>query len=393
MKLANIVGARPQFIKLAPVLLALNKLREGKNSENIIDVLIHTGQHYDFDMSQVFFNELGLKAPDYNLGVGSGSQGYQTGEIIKRVEDVLLLEKPDIVIVYGDTNSTLGAALASVKLNIPVAHIESGLRSYNRRMPEEINRLITDHISEILFCPTTCSVNNLKKEGFETIINNGALISIENSSDLLVNRESPYIINVGDVMYDAICVYLDLARKKSKILKRLNLEPKSYMLTTIHRAENSDDVITLKNIFQGLNLIAKEGNKVIIPLHPRTRKKLSALSNNNFSINNLIIIEPVSYLDMLILEKNAKVILTDSGGVQKEAFILNIPCITLREETEWVETIQLGWNVLVGSDPNNIFTKAKEVKEGIKGCSPYGDGKASEKIFNVIKIWYEINKK
>jgi len=389
MKIANVVGARPQFIKLAPVLNAIEKKHEENKGEKIIDVLIHTGQHYDYEMSQVFFDELGLKAPDYHLGVGSGSHGYQTGEIIKRLEDVLLKEKPDIVIVYGDTNSTLGGALASVKLNIPVAHIEAGLRIYNRRMPEEINRLITDHISEILFCPTKGSVNNLIREGFEFIVNRGELVSLDSAFNYFSTLKAPYVINIGDVMYDSLCMYLDLAEKKSNIMEGLNVEPKGYMLATIHRAENSDNANSLVNIFNGLNMISKNGHKIVIPLHPRTRKKISSLSLDFiFNGNNFIVIEPVSYLDMLILEKNAKVILTDSGGVQKEAFILKIPCVTMREETEWVETVQSGWNALVGCDSNQIFIMAIEAKEGTQGTFPFGDGKASERVIKLIDKWY-----
>ncbi len=392
MKIANIVGARPQFIKLAPILTAINKFNGKNRGEKISDVLIHTGQHYDFEMSQVFFEELALKLPEYNLEVGSGRHGFQTGEIIKRVEEVLLREKPDVVMVYGDTNSTLGGALASVKLNIPVAHVESGLRSYNKKMPEEINRLMTDHISEILFCPTVYSVNNLKKEGFESIVNDGELINLENDFDLLFKLKPPFVINVGDVMYDALSIDLNLAEKKSDILRKLNIEPKSYMLATIHRAENTDNLFALTNIFEGLKLIAETDNKIIIPLHPRTRKKITDISKKYFSNNNLIIIEPVSYLDMIILEKNARVILTDSGGIQKEAFILNIPCVTLRNETEWIETLNLGWNVLVGCDPKKIFKAVAEVKEGIKRTGAYGDGRAAERIIKTLLLWYKISR-
>ncbi|MBC7221581.1 UDP-N-acetylglucosamine 2-epimerase (non-hydrolyzing) [Candidatus Bipolaricaulota bacterium] len=353
MKIADVVGARPQFIKLAPVLKAIERHNRDHPDRPIHEVLVHTGQHYDYEMSQVFFDELGLKAPDYHLGVGSGTHAYQTGEMLKRVEDVLLKEKPDLVMVYGDTNSTLAGALAAAKLHIPVAHVEAGLRSFNRRMPEEINRVLTDHLSDLLFCPTQTAVENLKREGI---------------------TEGVHL--VGDVMYDAVLQYAELAEAKSEILGRLALKPRSYALATVHRAENTDDPVRLKGIFQGLAALAQEGLPVVVPLHPRTRNALSSLSISQSLPRDLLIIEPVSYLDMLILEKNARVILTDSGGVQKEAFFFRVPCVTLREETEWVETVETGWNTLVGCAPERIVRAALEAQEGI-GCAwPYGDGRA-----------------
>jgi len=294
MKIIDVVGCRPQFIKVAPILHVIDRYNAEHPDSPIIEVLVHTGQHYDYEMSQVFFDELGLKAPDYHLGVGSGTHGYQTGEMLKRVEEVLLKEKPDLAMVYGDTNSTLAGALAAAKLHIPVAHVEAGLRSFNKKVPEEINRVLTDHASDLLFCPTETAVKNLRREGIE---------------------KGVYL--VGDVMYDAVLLYLSLAEEKSYILEQLGLKPKSYALATVHRAENTDQPERLRAIFEGLERVAKEGLLVILPLHPRTRKRLDVLSIYPQGVQ---LLDPVSYLDMLVLEKNAKVILTDLGGVQKEAF-------------------------------------------------------------------------
>jgi len=359
MKLANIVGARPQFIKVAPLLRAIQQHNEACPEAPIQEVLVHTGQHYDYEMSQVFFDELRLKAPDYHLGVGSGTHGYQTGEMLKRIEGVLLKEKPDLVIVYGDTNSTLAGALAAVKLHIPVAHVEAGLRSFKKSIPEEINRVLTDHVSDFLFCPTETAVKNLEREGI---------------------TQGVYL--VGDVMYDAAFMYLELAERKSQILKRLNIALKSYALVTVHRAENTDNPERLRAIFAGLERIVQAGLQVILPLHPRTRKVAEALG---LSLNSVWVLKPVSYLDMLLLEKNARVILTDSGGVQKEAFFFRVPCVTLREETEWVETVEAGWNTLVGCDPEWIVQAALEAKPGGESAWPYGDGRAGERIVNILE--------
>jgi len=361
MKIADIVGARPQFIKVAPVLRAIQRHNETHPENPIQEVLVHTGQHYDYEMSGVFFDDLGLKPPDYHLGVGSGTHGYQTGEMLKRIEEVLLAEKPDVVMVYGDTNSTLAGALAAAKLRIPVAHVEAGLRSFNKRMAEEINRVLTDHISDLLFCPTQTAVENLRREGI---------------------TQGVYL--VGDVMYDAALQYLALAEQKSRILERLGLKPKDYALATVHRAENADDPQRLRAIFAGLEAIAQTGLPVILPLHPRTCKQAESLG---LSLNGVRVLEPVSYLDMLLLEKNARVILTDSGGVQKEAFFFRVPCVTLREETEWVETVETGWNVLVGCDRERILGAALAAQSGVESAWPYGDGKAGEKITRVLEGW------
>jgi len=359
MKVVSIVGARPQFIKLAPVLRAIQRYNRENPGQPIQEVLVHTGQHYDYEMSQVFFEELSLKAPDYHLGVGSGTHGYQTGEMLRRIEEVLLREKPDWVMVYGDTNSTLAGALAAAKLHIPVAHVEAGLRSFNRRMPEEINRVLTDHMSTLLFCPTERAVENLRREGI---------------------TEGVHL--VGDVMYDAALQYTELAERKSCVLETLGLEQKEYALATVHRAENTDAHERLSGILRGLERIAGEGLPVVFPLHPRTAKKLRRLG---VALNGVRVLEPVSYLDMLVLEKNARVILTDSGGVQKEAFFFRVPCVTLREETEWVETVEAGWNTLVGCDPKRIVQEALEARVGVESVWPYGDGRAGERVCRVLE--------
>jgi len=384
-KVVNIVGTRPQFIKLAPILRAIEWHNSKDPSCQIREILVHTGQHYDYEMSQVFFDELGLKAPDYYLGVGSGNHARQIGDMLKRIGDVLLKEKPDLVMVYGDTNSTLAGALAAEKLHIPVAHVEAGLRSFNRKMPEEINRVLTDHVSTLLFCPTKTAVENLRREGFTNILNEGELIPYPSN---------PYpvslgflVINVGDIMYDAVLMYLELAEKKSTIKDDLGLRPKGYALATVHRAENTDDPQRLWQIFEGLARIAQEGLPVIAPLHPRTRKALFRLSAPSFPDSSaplLKIIGPVSYLDMLVLEKNALVILTDSGGVQKEAFFFRVPCITLREETEWVETVEAGWNTLVGCDPERVVRVAMEARPMAESSWSYGDGRAVKRILNFV---------
>ncbi|MCR4392071.1 MAG: UDP-N-acetyl glucosamine 2-epimerase [Candidatus Acetothermia bacterium] len=392
MKIIDVVGCRPQFIKAAPILRAIAHYNE-ERCDQLVEVLLHTGQHYDYELSQVFFDELGLKAPDYHLGVGSGTHGCQTGEMLKRVEEVLLKEKPGLVMVYGDTNTALAGALAAAKLHIPVAHVEAGLRSFNRRMPEEINRLLTDHVSSLLFCPTKTAVENLRREGFTNILNAGHLLPLDDAPQTMGPRTThngprtahyaprtthhgPVVANTGDVMYDAVLLYGELAERKSRILGELGLEPKGYALATVHRSENTDQPERLRAIFEGLEQIAREVLPVILPVHPRTRKQLDAIGLRPMDVQ---VLDPVSYLDMLILEKNARVILTDSGGVQKEAFFFRVPCVTLREETEWVETVEAGWNTLVGSDPGRIVQAALEARPGVELGWPYGDGHAAER--------------
>lgn len=343
MKILTVIGARPQFIKAAAV---SNKLRE-----NHQEILIHTGQHYDNNMSDIFFEELEIPKPNYNLNIGSGNHGYQTGKMLEELEKIYLSESPDIVLVYGDTNSTLAAALAASKLLIPIAHIEAGLRSFNMNMPEEQNRVLTDHISKYLFAPTETAIKNLKNEN---IINN--------------------VYNTGDVMFDAIKLFKEKALKTSSVLKNNNIIPNEYILSTIHRAENTNSINKLKNIIDALN----EYNKsIVLPLHPRT---LKFIKDYGLKINtNIKIINPVGYLDMINLENNAKKIVTDSGGVQKEAYFLQKPCITMRDETEWLETVENGWNIIVGSNKDKIL-------DAIINFNPNGEQKMVFGLGNAADI-------
>jgi len=346
----SVVGARPQFIKAAPVGKAL---RAAGHTE----VLVHTGQHYDDEMSAVFFRELDIPEPDYNLGVGSGSHGWQTGQILMRLEEVLLKEKPDWVLVYGDTNSTLAGALAACKLRIPLAHVEAGLRSFNREMPEEHNRVLTDHCSDLLFCPTQTAVDNLAKEG----ITKGVHL-------------------VGDTMYDAVLQFGEIARQRSMILQDLGLKSKGYLLATVHRPYNTDNPENLRNI---LAAFAEIGESIIFPVHPRTRERIAefGLNNPKSEFRNPKFIDPVGYLDMLVLEQHARMILTDSGGMQKEAYFFGVPCVTLRPETEWVETVESGWNVVVGASRAQIVN-AVDGREWPQATRPpmFGDGQAAHRI-------------
>lgn len=358
-KVVHIVGARPQFIKLAPVLKAFHALRP-----EIHSFVLHTGQHYDYQMSRIFFKELELPDPDVHLGIGSGSHAYQTGEMLKGIEAVLLRERPLAVIVYGDTNSTLAGALAAAKLHIPVAHIEAGLRSYNRRMPEEINRIVTDHLSTWLFCPTPTAVENLGKEGL-----------VEN------------VYHVGDVMYDAVLQFGTIADQYSHILKRLNLLPKSYGILTVHRAENTDEDSRLLSICRAAERVADQ-LPIVFPIHPRTRKHLHLLG---WTFKRVRVVEPLSYFDMLHLVRNARLVLTDSGGLQKESFFLGVPCLTLRDETEWPETLQGGWNRLVGTEESRIVRGVAEVlslswsnNRNPPQQNVFGSGKASVEIARVL---------
>ena len=325
-------------------------------------IVIHTGQHYDGTMSDVFLDELNICCSQ-NLDVGSGSHGYQTAMMLMGIEKVLMEQKIDVVLIPGDTNSALAGALAASKMHIPIAHIESGLRSYDKRMPEEINRIMIDHCSDFLFCPTETSVNNLLKEG----------IDMKN------------IFLVGDTMVESSSHFLNVAQKRSNIIEKYDIM-QDYFLATIHRAENTDDKSKLKNIIDAFLLL---NSKIVFPLHPRTKSKLEqfglldAITNND----NILIIEPVGYVDFLMLINNAKLVLTDSGGVQKEAFFLRTPCVTLRENTEWVETIELGWNILVGADKRKITDGVLSVQNhNLNECkNPYGDGKASDKIIEVLE--------
>jgi UDP-GlcNAc3NAcA epimerase len=347
MKVVTVVGARPQFIKSA----AVSRLLRDKNTE----IMIHTGQHYDENMSDVFFQELDIPVPDYNLGVGSGSHGVQTGDMLVKIEKVLLQEKPDQVLVYGDTNSTLAGALAAAKLHLPVAHVEAGLRSFNRAMPEEINRILTDHLSDMLFCPSELAVQNLAKEGIASGVH-----------------------MVGDVMADTLLYAAERASQSTTILEGLGLMPGKYLLATVHRAENTDHPKRLREILRAFAAIQES---VIFPIHPRTRQRINDQGVQDILDGSQVkLIEPLGYLDMVRLEGSARMILTDSGGIQKEAYWLKVPCITLRDETEWIETVENGWNCLVGTDSEKIIQKVKSFHPPMSHPMLYGDGRAAKKI-------------
>jgi UDP-N-acetylglucosamine 2-epimerase len=350
MKIVSIVGARPQFIKSAPVSKSIKET-------GYQEYQIHTGQHYDYGMSRVFFEELDLAEPAVNLGIGSGSHAQQTGKMLIAIEPILIAEKPDVVLVYGDTNSTLAGALAATMLNIKLAHVEAGLRSFNHQMPEEHNRVLTDHCSDLLFCPTQTAINNLLIEGIQTGVH-----------------------LVGDTMYDAALQFSKIAAQRSKILQTLGLKPKHYLLTTIHRAYNTDNPEILRNILEAFQQVQ---DTIIFPIHPRTSNVLKSM---NLSIpKNLKVIDPVGYLDMLMLEKHARLILTDSGGMQKEAYFFQVPCLTLRPETEWVETVESGWNKVVGAETKAIVGSIQKIEVPSTQISLfYGDGNASSKIIELL---------
>ncbi len=359
MNLVTVVGARPQFIKASPVSQVLQEY--GHN-----EYIVHTGQHYDTGMSQVFFDELGIPSPACNLEIGSGSHAEQTAGMLQGLERILLQQNPDCVLVYGDTNSTLAGALTASKLGIPVIHVEAGLRSFNKRMPEEINRIIADQLADLLFAPTETAAANLRNEGIPA------------------NK----IFVVGDVMYDAALKFAERAEKESSILNALSIRSREYILATIHRAENTDDAGKLKNIFSELAAVARH-YPVILPLHPRTRGALERSSLLKSAEGNLQVIEPIGYLDMVQLERNAAVIATDSGGVQKEAFFYHVPCVTLRTETEWGELVELGWNRLCPPGaPNSIAGSILEAVGSLgQDGEPYGKGDSARKIVRVMTDW------
>jgi len=351
-KVVSVLGARPQFVKAVPVSRALA-------AAGWEEVLVHTGQHYDEDMSAVFFRELELPPATVNLGVGSGSHGSQIGEMLIGLERVLLGSRPDWVLVYGDTNSTLAGALAACQRRIPLAHVEAGLRSFNREMPEEHNRVLTDHCSDILFCPTENAVRNLAREG----ITKGVQL-------------------VGDTMYDAMLAFVGRARATSDVLERLGVTSGGYVLATLHRAANADDPAILSRV---VGALADLDEPVVFPVHPRTAKQLVGLQAQGLVPNGrLRLIEPVGYLDMLRLEENARVILTDSGGVQKEAYFLGVPCLTLRNETEWVETVNTGWNRVIGTDREAIVRHVRSVIAPSTPRVAFGDGTSSQKIVEAL---------
>src|SRR3989338_964602 len=350
MKITTVVGTRPNFVKVGPLSKELRKYFK--------EVIVNTDQHYDRELSKVFFKQLKIPEPDYNLNVGSESHAEQTGQIIMRLEKALLKEKPNMVLVFGDTNSTLGGALCASKLRIPVIHIESGMRSYDK-IPEEINRIVVDHISDIFFCSNRLAVGNLKKEG--------------------INKN---VFLVGDLMVDALIQNIKIAEKNSNILEKLTLKKKSYILATIHRAENTDDKRKLISIIDAL---FASDERIILPLHPRTKKYLERYSLiDRFFNSNITIIKPVDYLDMIVLEKNATKIVTDSGGVQKEAYFFQVPCITLRGVTEWKETVDDVYNKLVGTNTKDIVKSIKNFEIKKKSHHSYGNGDAAKKIVKIL---------
>jgi UDP-GlcNAc3NAcA epimerase len=351
MKIISILGARPQFIKASPLLNAIR--RQGHDCK-----IVHTGQHYDDNMSQVFFDEMNIPTPDVNLGMGTGSATQQVSQMMLGIDTYLREQRPDWVLVYGDTNSTLAGALAAMRLELPLAHIEAGLRSYNWSMPEEQNRVLTDRVSTLKFCPTEVSVQNLKKEG----ITKG-------------------VYCVGDTMYDALILNLELAKKRKSPIETYQIREKDYYLLTIHRASNTDDWSTLDRLLQ---TVSKLPDTILFPIHPRTRARLP----KGYTLSkNIQLIDPLGYFDMIVAMKNAKMVLTDSGGIQKEAFFLGVPCVTLREETEWVETVSEGWNVIAGTNANTILTAIAKTDWPTEAPRPiYGDGHASEKILSAIEM-------
>jgi len=382
IKLLNIVGARPQIIKASAISRAIRK----HFSKSITEILVHTGQHYDKEMSDVFFDELEIHKPNYNLGVGSAGHGRQTSMMITGLEEVLLKEKPDGVLLYGDTNSTLAGALAASKLHFPIIHIEAGLRSFNKNMPEELNRIMSDHSSTLLFAPTNAAFKNLMSEGFRP----------ENSPPYTI--DNPKIYLTGDIMYDNTLFFAGLAeKKKASFLEHLSLERDNYILVTIHRDTNTDDTERLKGIIVTLKKLAEENDIILVmPLHPRTiislKTKLTSLYNELCICKHIKIIPPVSYLEMILLEKNCRMIVTDSGGVQKESHFFKKPCIVLRKETEWVELVNNGTAKLVDADPVRIseeLLKLMDVQSALEYPGFYGDGKTAEFILKEILFMFE----
>jgi UDP-GlcNAc3NAcA epimerase len=376
LRLLHIVGARPQFIKYSPVSRA-SRAFNATLSDPIQNVLVHSGQHYDCNMSKVFFDELQIEEPAHHLNVGSGSHGVQTAAVLQNAEKVIKLEKPDAVVVYGDTNTTLAGALAAVKIPVPLVHIEAGLRSFNRAMPEEINRIAADRASTMLLCPSATATKHLAHEGFDNIVLSGTLVPLGSTLASLhaaFSVDMPIVLNVGDLMYDVLLNSIVIAEKRSDVLSRLKLQPKEYALLTLHRAENTDAPDRLASML-AFALKASAGRPVLFPVHPRTRKTIES-----FGIKldgRFIVVEPLGYYDLLVALKQSSMALTDSGGLQKEAFWLETPCVTLREETEWIETIESGWNTLYRQYSGaHSFTAPR--------LTPYGDGKAAERIVMLL---------
>jgi UDP-GlcNAc3NAcA epimerase len=378
-KLLTIIGARPQIIKAA----ALNRAIRTKFSEHLTEVLVHTGQHYDHGMSDVFFEEMGIPQADYNLEIGSGSHGQQTGKMLDAIEDIINKEKPDALVIYGDTNSTLAGALAAAKIHVPVIHIEAGLRSFNKRMPEEVNRITADHASTLLYSPTKAGLTNLNKEGF---------LNLEDAQKRgKADIDNPYVFHCGDLMFDNTIFYSDKANEYESLFKKYGIEKSNYVLSTIHRPQNTDNIDVLSGILNALNEISLEDDvQMVLPLHPRTANKI-ANTDNPFikkvqSNPNFKIIEPVGFLEIILLEKNARLIMTDSGGVQKEAFFVERPCVILRPETEWTEIVESGCALLAGADTVKIKNGYRHFQENPITEYPqvFGDGRAAEFICQSI---------
>ena len=368
MKIVTIIGARPQIIKAA----GLSRAIRTHYADRIHEVIVHTGQHYDENMSQVFIDELGIPKPDYNLHVGSASHGVQTARMIEGIEQILLDEKPDYIVLYGDTNSTLAGAVAASKIHVPIVHIEAGLRSFNKSMPEEINRIVCDHCSTLLFSPTQTGFDNLVKEGFKS--NNQGPYTIDN----------PKVFHCGDIMYDNSLFFSQIADQKVDVLKRLGLNGKPFVLSTLHRNNNTDDKMRLTSIVEAIMEVAQT-IAIVLPMHPRTRKMAELLMEKDlldrlFHHDNIQIIEPVSFLEMIQLEKHAKLVMTDSGGVQKESYFFRKPCVILRPETEWVEIVKTGAATLVDADKDGIISACRQYLQHPPVDFPeiFGDGHAAE---------------
>ena len=365
-KILTILGARPQFIKAATISRAIQA------RDDIEEIIVHTGQHFDANMSEVFFEQLDIPKPHHNLSIASLGHGAMTGRMLEHIEALIQQEQPDWVLVYGDTNSTLAGALAAAKLQVPVAHVEAGLRSHNPAMPEEINRVLTDRISTLLLCPTETAVNNLKHEGFPFA-----------ATGANKAQQKQRIENIGDVMYDAVLYYRERAKEQVS-LESFQLQEKAYALCTLHRQENTDNPARLNSILSALRSIAKD-MPVVLPLHPRTKAKLAQQSNKD-ALKGLTILDPVPYLEMQRLQMSAKLILTDSGGMQKEAYFHQVPCITLRDETEWVETVEAGWNQLVGANENAIVQATQDAQQlpPAQNVLLYGNGNAAIEIVELL---------
>ena len=382
MKLVTIIGARPQIIKAA----ALSRAIRTHYSDQIQEIIVHTGQHYDDNMSQVFFDELQIPRPDYNLHVGSASHGVQTARMTEGIEALLLKEQPDFIVLYGDTNSTLAGAVAAAKIHVPIVHIEAGLRSFNKSMPEEINRIVCDHCSTLLFTPTKAGLENLKREGFS--IDEGGPST--GSTTAIPTIDNPKVYHCGDIMYDNSLYFADIAEEKTDIIKRLALSDQPYILATIHRDSNTDHPERLSAIFRSIIKLSEEC-QVVLPLHPRTAKLLKTNLDENlqkqiFNCQNIKLIPPVSFLEMIALERHAQLIMTDSGGVQKEAYFFKKPGIILRPETEWVEIVETGNAILADADEMRIMQAWQHFKDNPPTVFPeiFGDGHAAEFMLEKI---------